>query len=187
MFFVVHDDRCVGQIGPDDARCADRIRRNGLVTEVQAEPIAEGLANYPTQYDGCGEEFEVAVRSAATGIAQDARAGAALAVEMAGVKGKRRRSAGNESRDDKALAEQLVAQRDGGLHRRLEGCLTVGRIVLMKMAVVGVQPAGTDVRQSRELAIKSGCLRARSDTTPPHADIEVEQQIDAASRVATGL
>ena len=119
---------------------------------------------------------------------EHARAGAALAIGMPSVKGKRRRAAGDEPRRPATPRRSKWSRKaSAGLHCNVACRLARRKLARLNLAVVGVQSARRHVREAGDQAIKFSGLRARANSTAAHADIEIEQQINLTLGVAAGL
>ena len=92
-----------------------------------------------------------------------------------GMDRERWRATHDQARYRQASLQQPLAQSKRARQARLRGLPPRGQVVVVDLAVVGVQAVGDEIWQPVDERIELGGRVARGDARPPHSDLEVDQ------------
>ena len=88
----------------------------------------------------------------------------------------------DQPRHGQAPFQQPLVEGQRARQARLGGLPALGQVVVVDLAVVGVQAVGDQVRQPVDQRIKLGGRVARRDSGPAHPDLQVDQDRNRAAR-----
>ena len=81
----------------------------------------------------------------------------------------------DQSRYRQAQLEQPLAESERARQAGLRGLPPRGQVVVMDLAVVGVQAVRDEIRQAVDERVKIGSRVARGDARAPHSNFEIDQ------------
>ena len=169
------DDR-LGVFQPDKFHPRMRVlRRDALVPEVERDPVAARLADHTRQNDGGLLVFEVGEVLCVPKIPKQRGAGAAFVRSVLGVKRKSGCAATHDNQHRQPGGFDVGTKRCKFVHHRLPLGQALGRVVVVEVAIVEVQPCRFDARQLVDEFVKCDGRLAKRNAGAPHAAIEVEQ------------